>query len=100
MLRMETMGQRGLPRYFRKRGVTRALGLEHKQERAWPMAAEPNASINAGAAFAFLSSDGIARAGNRQGSMRPTFVQGAAGYVTRTSGAVGGRGREASSYPD
>ncbi len=41
MLRMETMGQRGRPRYFRKRGVS-VRDLEHKQERAWPMAAEPN----------------------------------------------------------
>ena len=92
MLRMEAMGQRGLPRYFRKRGVTRALGLEHKQERVWPMAAEPYVSIEAGAAFAFLSSAGAAGTGNRQGSMRPTFVQGTAGYVTRMSGGVGGRG--------
>ena len=27
-------------------------------------------------------------------------MQGTAGYVTRMSGGVGGRGREASSYPD
>ena len=32
--------------------------------------------------------------------MRRTVVQGTAGYVTRMSGGVGGRGREASSYPD
>ncbi len=33
MLRMETMGQRGLPRTQKARGQ-RAQGLEHKQERA------------------------------------------------------------------
>ena len=32
--------------------------------------------------------------------MRATMFQGTAGYVTRMSGGVGGRGREASSYPD
>lgn len=32
--------------------------------------------------------------------MRETKCQGTAGYVTRMSGGVGGRGREASSYPD
>jgi len=32
--------------------------------------------------------------------MRSTKFQGTAGYVTRMSGGVGGRGREASSYPD
>jgi hypothetical protein len=32
--------------------------------------------------------------------MRDTKFQGTAGYVTRMSGGVGGRGREASSYPD
>ena len=37
---------------------------------------------------------------NRQGSMRPTFIQGTAGYVTRMSGGVGGRGREVPSYSD
>ncbi|MGH8433776.1 MAG: hypothetical protein ACRERX_04690 [Pseudomonas sp.] len=35
MLRMETMGQRGLPRTQKTWGQ-RARGLEHKQERAWP----------------------------------------------------------------
>ncbi len=32
--------------------------------------------------------------------MSETVMQGTAGYVTRMSGGVGGRGREASSYPD
>ena len=32
--------------------------------------------------------------------MRATVIQGTTGYVTRMSGGVGGRGREASSYPD
>ena len=32
--------------------------------------------------------------------MREAKFQGTAGYVTRMSGGVGGRGREASSYPD
>lgn len=32
--------------------------------------------------------------------MRETMFQGTAGYVTRMSGGVGGRGREAFSYPD
>ncbi len=100
MLCMETMGQRGLPRYFRKRGVTRALGLEHKQECAWPMAAESNASAESGTTCQIVSSNGATRTGTGQGSMRSRKFQGTAGYVTRMSGGVGGRGREASSYPD
>ena len=32
--------------------------------------------------------------------MREAKFQGTAGYVTRMSGGVGGRGREASSYSD
>ena len=47
-----------------------------------------------------VSSNGAARVGTGQGSMRSTKFQGTAGYVTRMSGGVGGRGREASSYPD
>ena len=99
MLRMETMGQRGVPRTEKARGQ-RARGLEHKQECAWPVAAEPNASVIAGTACKNVSSDGAARVGIGQGSMRETKCQGTAGYVTRMSGGVGGRGREASSYPD
>src|SRR5665647_2546456 len=99
MLCMETVGQRGLPRTQKTRGQ-RARGLEHKQERAWPMAAESDAGTESGTACKTVSSDGAARAGTGQGSMRSTQVQGTAGYVTRMSGGVGGRGREASSYPD
>ena len=64
------------------------------------MAAESNASIESGTARKDVSSDGTARVGTGQGSMRSTVMQGTAGYVTRMSGGVGGRGREASSYPD
>ena len=64
------------------------------------MAAESNASIDAGAAREIVSSDGAARIGADQGSMRTTVIQGTAGYVTRMSGGVGGGGREAFSYPD
>ena len=64
------------------------------------MAAEPNAGIKSGTASKDVSSDGAARVGIGQGSMRSTVIQGTAGYVTRMSGGVGGRGREASSYPD
>ena len=39
MLRMETMGQRGLPRYFSKRGVTVREAWNTPQERAWARAA-------------------------------------------------------------
>ncbi|MDR3371256.1 MAG: hypothetical protein P4L88_19085, partial [Rhodoferax sp.] len=46
------------------------------------------------------SSNGAARIGEGQGSMRSTKFQGTAGYVTRMSGGVRGRGREASSYLD
>ena len=99
MLRMEAMGQRGLPRPQETRGQ-RARGLEHKQERAWAMAPEQNASIESGTACKVVSSNGVARIGSGQGSMRSTKCQGTAGYVTRTSGGVGGRGREASSYLD
>ena len=99
MLCMETMGQRGLPRTQETRGQ-RARGLEHQQERAWPMAIEQNAGTESGTACKNVSSNGAARTGTGQGSMRRTVVQGTAGYVTRMSGGVGGRGREASSYPD
>ena len=99
MLRMETMGQRGLPRTQETRGHG-ARGLEYKQERAWPMAAEQNASVESGTACKNVSSKGATRVGTGQGSMRTTKFQGTAGYVTRMSGGVGGRGREASSYPD
>ena len=76
--------------------------LEHKQKRAWAMASEQNASLIAGNACQVVSSNGAARTGTKatQGSMRGTKFQGTAGYVTRMSGGVGGRGREASSYPD
>lgn len=87
-------------RELRKRGVSVREAWNTSEECAWPMAAEPNASIDAGAAFALLSSNGAARTGTGQGSMRSTKFQGTAGYVTRMSGGVGGRGREASSYPD
>ena len=99
MLRMETMGQRGLPRTQEAWGQ-RARGLEHKQECAWAMAIESNASVKSGTACKVVSSNGAARVGTGQGSMRSTVMQGTAGYVTRMSGGVGGRGREASSYPD
>ena len=78
----------------------RARGLEHKQVRAWAMAPESNASTEFGTAGKDVSSNGAARIGTGQGSMRSTKFQGTAGYVTRMSGGVGGRGREASSYPD
>ena len=64
------------------------------------MATESNASIDAGSACQDVSSNGAARVDNGQGSMRETVIQETAGYMTRMSGAVGGRGREASSYPD
>jgi hypothetical protein len=99
MLRMETMGQRGLPRVEETRGQ-RARSLEHKHKRAWSMAPEQYASLESGAACKNVSSNGAARVGKGQGSMRATMVQGIAEYVTRMSGGVGGRGREASSSPD
>ena len=77
-----------------------ARGLEYKQERAWFMAAESNASAESGTACQVVSSNGAARTGTGQGSMRSTMFQGTAGYVTRMSGGVGGRGREVPSYPD
>lgn len=66
------------------------------------MAAESNASAESGTTCQIVSSIGAARTGTcqGQGSMRATMFQGTAGYVTRMSGGVGGRGREASSYPD
>ena len=87
-------------RELRKRGVMRALGLEHKQERAWAVAAESNASLVAGAACEIVSSNGAARTGAGPGSIRTTVIQGTAGYVTRMSGGVGGGSREVFSYPD
>ena len=99
LLRMEAMGQCGISRTQETRGQ-RARSLEHQQERTWPVAAESNASIESGTARKVVSSNGTARVGTGQGSMRSTVMQGTAGYVTRMSGGVGGRGREASSYPD
>ena len=101
MLRMETMGQRGLPRVKETWGQC-ARGVEYKQERAWSMATEQNASVKSGTACKVVSSNGVARTGSEanEGSMRSTMFQGTAGYVTRMSGGVGGRGREAPSYPD
>ncbi len=99
MLRMETMGQRGLPRVKETRGQC-ARGLEYKQERAWPVAAEQNSSTQSGTTCKVVSSNGASSAGTSKGSMRSTKFQGTAGYVTRMSGGVGGRGRETSSYPD
>ena len=64
------------------------------------MAAESNASIDAGSACQVVSSNGAARVGTGQGSMRSTKFQGTAGYVTCMSGGVGGGGRETFSYPD
>ncbi len=99
MLRMETIGQRGLPRTQKTQGRC-ARRLEHKQERAGAMAPEPNASSECGTATEVVSSNGAARIGTGQGSMRSTKFQGIAGYVTRMSGGVGGGGCEAFSYPD
>ena len=66
--------------------------------KQWGSAGYRDTSENAGSACA---GPGIpARAHMGQGSMRTTVMQGTAGYVTRMSGGVGGRGREASSYPD
>ena len=64
------------------------------------MAAESNASIKTGSACEVVSTNGAAQVDIGHGSMRATVIQGTAGYVTRMSGGVGGRGREASSYPD
>ena len=64
------------------------------------MAAKSNASIESGTARKVVSSNEAARVGIGQGSMRSTVMQGTAGHVTRMSGGVGRRGREASSYPD
>ncbi len=99
MLRMETMWQRGLPRVKETWGYC-ARGLEHKQKCTWTMAPEKNASTERGTACKTVSSNGAARVGISQGSMRSTKCQGTAGYMTRMSGGVGGGGREAFSYPD
>ena len=80
MLRMETMGQRGVPRTQKTRGQC-ARGLEHQQECAWAMAAESNASIESGTARKVVSSNGAARVGTGQGSMRSTVMQGTAGCI-------------------
>ena len=96
---METIGQRGLPRVKETRDQC-ARGLEHKQKRAWSMAPEQNASSECGTACKAVSSNGVARTGKGQGSVRETKFQGTAGYVTRMSGGVRGRGREVSSYLD
>ena len=60
------------------------------------MASEHYASLIAGTVSQVVSSNGTARIGSyaKQGRMRTTKFQGTAGYVTRMSGGVGGRGRE------
>lgn len=47
-----------------------------------------------------ISSNGSARVGTGQGSIRSLIFQGTVGYVTRMSGGMRGSGREAPSYPD
>ena len=64
------------------------------------MTAESNASVESGSAREVVSSDGAARVGIGQDSMRTTVIQGIAGYVTRMSGGVGGGGREVFPYPN
>jgi|GEM_PF-5586737 len=96
MLCMETMGQRELPRTQETRGQ-RARSLEHKQECAWPMAVESNASAESGTTCKVVSSNGAARICTGQGSMRSTMFLGTAGYMTRVADGVERRGREASS---
>lgn len=64
------------------------------------MAAEQNARAEFGTACKAVSSNRDARVGKGQDRMSTTTFQGTAGYVTRMSGSVGGRGRETSSYTD
>ena len=64
------------------------------------MAPESNASVKSGTACNVVSSNGAARVGTGEGSMSATTFQGTAGYVTGMSGGMGGRSRQASSYPD
>lgn len=99
MLRMETMGQSGLPQTQTTRSQ-RARGLAHKPERARPMAAESTASPESCIACKVVSANGAARVSKGQGSMRSTAIQCTAGYVSRMPGSVRGRGRGASSYSD
>lgn len=99
MVRMETTGRRGLPRTTQTRGQC-AQGLARKRVRAWPMAAESNASVESRTACNAVSSNEEARVGKSQGSMKATSFQENAGYLTRMSGGAGGRGRKASSCLD
>lgn len=77
-----------------------ARGLQHKQERIWSVASVQNASVESGTARQVVSANGAGRVGTTEGSMRSLMFEGTAGCVTRLFGGVGGRGREASSYPD
>ena len=90
MLCMETMGQRGLPRVKKMRSEF-ARGLEHQQKLAWPMAPQQNASLESGFACEVVSSNGAARTGSGQGSMRSHKFQGSTGYVPGMSGGVRGK---------
>lgn len=89
MLRMETMGQCGLPRAEETRGHS-ARSLEYEQECTRAMAPEQNASFEHGIARKIVLSNGVDRTGNSHGSMKSTKFQGTAGYVTRMSGGVRG----------
>lgn len=81
MLLMETMGQSAGYRELRKRGISPGTPAR--------------ARVDYGAsstACKVVPSNGAVRIGTGQGSMRLAKFQGTAGYLTRMSGGVRGRG--------
>jgi hypothetical protein len=95
LLSLETMGAGGLSGTAQARGIG-ARSVEHQQVRPWAVAFVEDPRPGFGAYPCATSRTWEYRAlPHGKNSIHRT-----AGYVTRSSGGVGGRGREASSYPD
>jgi group II intron reverse transcriptase/maturase len=95
LLHMEAMGTGGLPGTAKTWGE-RARSMAHIEVGAWTVETVKDSGARTGTAGALLQQSGAAAAG---GELRNSLHR-TAEYVTRSLGGVGGRGREASSYPD
>ena len=56
-------------------GSLRPTGLGHQQEREWAVAAESNVGTASGSGHKTVSSNGTARSGTGQGSIRSTLFK-------------------------
>lgn len=94
LLYLETMGSSRLSGTAQTRCL-RARSLEHQQKCAWSVAFIKDPCVIAGSAGEGICTNGAARLGGAAGMNHRTAV-----YVIRMLGGVGGRSREATSYPD